>query len=404
MESENLHPRTQAIHAGTVANEYGAVAEPIYRTSTYSFTSIAESQERAELMRTGDGPAYYYSRLGNPTNAALERRLAALEHAEAAVVTGAGMGAISSVMWTFLKAGDHLIADTALYGETHGLFADFLTKFGVEVEFVDLSDLDALGAALRPQTAMVYLETPCNPTMKINDIAAIAAIVHADGRAARVVVDNTFASPYLQNPLLLGADLVVHSMTKYLGGHSDVVAGCVCGGAEDIAWLRYMGVARATGSVLAADSAYLAMRGIATLPVRMEAHCDNAERIAAWLVASPHVATVHYPGLASHPGHEIAARQMRRFGGMLAVELALTQSQTEAFVDALRLARIAVSLGGVETLVEHPAGMTHQSLTAEQLAAAGIPPSLLRFSIGIEDPEDLIADLEQAFARALLSS
>jgi len=396
-----MDPRTQAIHAGTEPNEHGAVAEPIYRTSTYSFDSIADSQERAEQMRTGHGSAYFYSRLGNPTNSALERRLAVLEHAEAAVVTGAGMGAISSVMWTFLKSGDHLIADTALYGETHGLFADFLTKFGVEVEFIDLTDLSALAAALRPQTAMVYLESPCNPTMKINDIAGIAEEVHAHDPATRVVVDNTFASPYLQNPLLLGADLVVHSMTKYLGGHSDVVAGCVCGGVEDIAWLRYTGIARATGAVLAADSAYLALRGIATLPVRMEAHCDNAERIAAWLVASPHVAAVHYPGLATHPGHEIAARQMRRFGGMLAVDLNLGQEQTMAFVDALRLARIAVSLGGVETLVEHPAGMTHQSLAPEQLAAAGIAPSLLRFSIGIEDVDDLIADLEQAFAAAL---
>jgi len=396
--------RTEAIHAGTVPNEHRAVAEPIYRTSTYSFDSIAESQERAERMRTGDGPAYFYSRLGNPTNAALERRLAALEHAEDAVVTGSGMGAISSVMWTFLKAGDHLIADTALYGETHALFTDFLARFGVEVEFVDLTDLAALAEALRPQTAMVYLESPCNPTMKINDITMVAARAHAHDPALRVVVDNTFASPYLQNPLLLGADLVVHSMTKYLGGHSDVVAGCVCGSADDIAWLRYTGVARATGAVLAADSAYLALRGIATLPVRMDAHCDNAEKIAAWLVASPHVAVVHYPGLGTHPGHEIAARQMRRFGGMLAIELALSQERTMAFIDALRVARIAVSLGGVETLVEHPAGMTHRSLTPEQLASAGIAPSLLRFSIGIEDPDDLIADIEQAFARAQCSS
>jgi len=396
-----MDPRTKAIHAGTVSNEYGAVAEPIYRTSTYAFASIAESQERTERMLRGDGSAYFYSRLGNPTNSALERRLAALEHADDAVVTGSGMGAISSVMWTFLKAGDHLVADTALYGETHALFTDFLAKFGVEVEFVDLTDLEALAGALRPQTAMVYLESPCNPTMKINDIAAIAARVHAHDPSTRVVVDNTFASPYVQNPLRLGADLVVHSMTKYLGGHSDVVAGCVCGGAEDVAWVRFTGVARSTGSVLAADSAYLALRGIATLPVRMEAHCDNAEKIATWLAASPHVAAVHYPGLATHPGHEIAARQMRRFGGMLAVELALGQDETMAFVDALRLVRIAVSLGGVETLVEHPAGMTHQALTPDQLAAAGIAPSLLRFSIGIEDPDDLIADIEQALAQAL---
>ena len=396
-----MDPRTKAIHAGTVSNEYGAVAEPIYRTSTYAFASIAESQERTERLLRGDGSAYFYSRLGNPTNSALERRLAALEHADDAVVTGSGMGAISSVMWTFLKAGDHLVADTALYGETHALFTDFLAKFGVEVEFVDLTDLEALAGALRPQTAMVYLESPCNPTMKINDIAAIAARVHAHDPSTRVVVDNTFASPYVQNPLRLGADLVVHSMTKYLGGHSDVVAGCVCGGAEDVAWVRFTGVARSTGSVLAADSAYLALRGIATLPVRMEAHCDNAEKIATWLAASPHVAAVHYPGLATHPGHEIAARQMRRFGGMLAVELALGQDETMAFVDALRLVRIAVSLGGVETLVEHPAGMTHQALTPDQLAAAGIAPSLLRFSIGIEDPDDLIADIEQALAQAL---
>lgn len=391
------------IHGGAEHDLHGAVAEPVYRSSTFGFRSVEESAARAAGVLGGQKGLYVYTRLGNPTKAALERRMAALEEAEDCVVTASGIGAISTVMWTFLKRGDHLLVDTALYGDTHAPFEEALAKFGVEADFVDFNDLDRVRHSLKPNTAIVYFESPCNPTLKVNDIAAIGAIAHARHSGVRVVIDNTFATPYHQNPLALGADIVVHSMTKYLGGHSDVIGGCICGSKADegghVARIRFEGIEHTTGAVMAPDNAYLVLRGIATLAVRMARHCENAGKVARYLESSPHATRVHYPGLESHPAHEVAAKQMRAPGGMVAVELAGTFEQTKAFVNGLDLIRLAVSLGGVESLVEHPASMTHASFSPAELQAAGIAPTLVRISVGIEDADDLIADLAQAFGR-----
>lgn len=324
-----------------------------------------------------------------------------MEQAEDCVVTASGIGAVSTVMWTFLKAGDHVLADTALYGDTHGLMEHVLTKFEVEVTFVDFGNHGLVRNSLRPATAIVYFESLCNPTLKVNDIADIARLVHDINRDIRIVIDNTFATPYLQNPLTLGADIVVHSMTKYMGGHSDVLGGCILGSRADMTQVRTTGIEMATGAVAAPDNAFLVLRGLATLPVRMARHCENAAKIADYLAASPFVAKVHYPGLASLSGHEVARKQMRLFGGMISFELNATFAQTKEFVDRLNLVRLAVSLGGVESLLEHPASMTHAHFTPEELAAADITPSQVRLSVGIENVEDIIADLEQALQAAL---
>ncbi|TDV28489.1 methionine-gamma-lyase [Paraburkholderia caballeronis] len=363
---------TQVIHAGTERDPYGSVTTSVSRSGTSGFASVDEA-------------------------AALERRMAALEGAGDCVVTASGIGAISTVMWTFLKPGDHLLADTALHGDTHALFAHALTRFGIEVDGVDFNDVDRVRDALKANTAIVYFESPCNPTLKVNDIAALSALAHTHHPHVRVVVDNSFATPYLQNPLALGANLVVHSTTKYLGGHGDGVGGCICGTKADVARLRFDGIGHATGAMMAPDNAYLVLRGIATLSVRMERHCDNAAKIARYLAGSPHVARVHYPGLAADPGHAVAVTQMRAPGGMVALELAGSFEQAKAFVNGLKLIRIAVSPGGVESVIEHPASMTHARLAPDERPAAGIAPTLVRVSVGIEDVDDLIGDLEQAF-------
>ncbi|MDR1732071.1 MAG: PLP-dependent aspartate aminotransferase family protein [Synergistaceae bacterium] len=387
--------QTKAIHAGAGEDQFHSVTEPIYRSSTFGFPNIDVGTKRSKDLAAGKD-SFIYSRVGNPTNAALEHRIAALEGAEACTSTASGIGAISTTLWTFLKAGDHVLADTALYGDTHICIAQVLGKFGVESNFVDFSNPANVKKSLKKNTKVVYFESPCNPTLKINDIAAISKIAHEHNAETKVIIDNTFASPCLQNPLSLGADIVLHSMTKYIGGHSDILGGCVCGSLEDILKVRFFGIQRATGAVLAPDNAYLAIRGVATLPLRMKIHCENARRVAEYLAHSPFVSVVHYPGLPSHPGHETAKKQMKDFGGMVSVELALTFEQTKVFVNNLKLIKLAVSLGGVETLLEHPASMTHSHLSPEELKAADITPSQVRLSVGVEDADDIIADLEQA--------
>jgi len=389
---------TKAIHAGMVDNEYGAVAVPVYRATTYATKTVDEGIEKARRLFAGEDEIYAYARMNSPTSAALERRLAALEQAEACVVTASGIGAITTALWTFLKAGDHVLADTALYGDSHNFIAEVLSRFGVQSDFIDFHNYDLIKKTLKPNTTLVYFESPGNPTLKINDIAAVSKIVHDHNKNIRVVIDNTFASPYLQNPLTLGANLVVHSMTKYLGGHSDVIAGCVCGTAADIARVRFSGIETTTGAVLSADYAYLTLRGIASLPARMDRHCANALAVAQFLEKSPAVAKVRYPGLPSFDGYEVAKKQMRQGGGMISLELAGGFDDAKRFLNRLRLIQLAVSLGGVESLVEHPASMTHSLIPAADRIAAGITDSQIRLSIGIENPADIIADLAQALA------
>lgn len=387
---------TKAIHAGNVKDQqYGALTTPIYQSSTFVFDSCEQGGRRFSGAENG----YIYTRLGNPTTSVLESKVATLEGGEAALATASGMGAISSCLWTIASAGKHIIADGTLYGCTFALLNHGIQRYGVDVDFIDTSDLEAVKAHLRPNTVAVYLETPANPNLKITDIAAVSKLVHEYHADIKVVCDNTFASPALQNPLSLGADVVVHSATKYLNGHGDVVAGFVVGKADFISQVRMFGLKDMTGAVLDPFAAFLLLRGLKTLELRMARHCENAAKIAAFLAEHPAVEKVNYPGLKTHRGHEIAARQMKAFGGMLSFEVRGGKEAGMKLVNALELITVAVSLGDAESLIEHPASMTHSTYSAEELAASGIAPGLIRLSAGLENAEDLIADLKQALER-----
>ena len=396
MMNPNVGLGTKAIHAGNVKDaQYGALTTPIYQTSTFVFDSCEQGGRRF----AGQEGGYIYTRLGNPTVSVLENKVAALEGGEACVAAASGMGAISSALWTIAGAGKHIVADGTLYGCTFALLNHGMSRYGVEVSFVDTSDLAAVKAALKENTCAVYLETPANPNLKIADIAAVAEIAHTYNPDIKVVCDNTFASPALQNPLALGADVVVHSATKYLNGHGDVIAGFVVGKADFIGEVRMFGLKDMTGAVMDPFAAYLILRGLKTLEIRMERHCANAKAIAEYLDNHPAVEKVYYPGLKNHVGHDIAARQMKDFGGMLSFEVKGGRAAGTKLVNALHLITVAVSLGDAETLIEHPASMTHSTYTEEELAASGIPGGLIRLSAGLENAEDIIADLEQALAQ-----
>ncbi len=384
---------TQAIHAGMEKNPFGALATPIFQTSTFVFDSCAQGGRRF----AGEEGGYVYSRLGNPTTSTLERKVAALEHAEDAVAAASGMGAITAAIWTVCKAGDHIIADSILYGCTFSFLEHGMQRYGVDVSFIDTSNLDEVRAAIRPNTSLIYLETPANPTLKIEDIAAVCGIAHGEGRNITVMCDNTFASPYNQLPIELGCDVVVHSVTKYLNGHGDVIGGIVCGRKSFIDEVRSFGIKDMTGAVMGPFEAYLVLRGLKTMDVRMERHNANAQRVAEWLEGCDKVQKVYYPGLPSFEGHELARKQMSGFGGMLSFEIKGGRAAGAKLLDSLQMCSTAVSLGDAETLLEHPASMTHSPYTAEELEAAGISEGLVRVSVGLENVEDIIADLAQAF-------
>lgn len=385
---------TKQIHAGKHKNSAGALTPPIYQTSTFEFSSVEEGGRRF----AGQEEGFIYSRLSNPTVNTAEEKVAALEGGEAALGTAAGMGAISAALWTSVVAGDEILASDTLYGCTFSLMNHGMSKFGVTAKFLDFANLESVKAALSPKTKVVYLETPCNPTLKVVDIAEVARIAHEYNPAIRVIVDNTFASPYLQQPLKLGADVVVHSATKYLNGHGDVIAGFVVGKADFINEVRTFGLKDMTGAVMSPFDAFLIARGLKTLDIRMERHCANAMKVARFLHDHPAVAKVYYPGLEDFEGYEIAKKQMKKPGGMMAIELKADRDTAAAALNRLKLCTIAVSLGDAETLVEHAATMTHSTYTSEELAASGISEGLVRISVGLEDPEDIIADFEQAFA------
>jgi len=304
------------------------------------------------------------------------------------------MGAISATMWTLVKPGDEIITDKTLYGCTFAFMRDGLSRFGIKITHVDLRDPENLRAAISGQTRIVYFETPANPNMRLVDIRAVSDIAHASG--ALVIVDNTYASPMLTRPVSFGADFVLHSATKYLGGHGDLVAGAVCGRAEAIHEIRMVGVKDMTGSVMAPFNAMLVMRGLKTLQLRMQRHCESGMKVAEWLEAQPGVSAVYYPGLASHPQHALARRQMDGFGGMIAFELEGGYEAGIAMMNRLSLIRRAVSLGDAETLVQHPASMTHSTYSPEERAAHGISDGLVRLSVGLEDVADLLEDLANA--------
>ena len=394
METKKYGLGTTAIHAGTLKNLYGTLAMPIYQTSTFIFDSAEQGGRRFALEEAG----YIYTRLGNPTTTVLENKIAALEEGEAAVATSSGMGAISSTLWTVLKAGDHVVTDKTLYGCTFALMCHGLTRFGIEVTFVDTSNLDEVKNAMKKNTRVVYLETPANPNLKIVDLEALSKLAHTNPNTL-VIVDNTFATPYMQKPLKLGADIVVHSVTKYINGHGDVIAGLVITNKELADQIRFVGLKDMTGAVLGPQDAYYIIRGMKTFEIRMERHCKNAKKVVEFLNKHPKIEKVYYPGLETHPGHEIAKKQMKDFGAMISFELKGGFEAGKTLLNNLKLCSLAVSLGDTETLIQHPASMTHSPYTKEEREAAGITDGLVRLSVGLENVEDIIEDLEQGLEK-----
>ncbi|NDP38945.1 MAG: methionine gamma-lyase [Rhodoferax sp.] len=387
---------TRAIHFGyTPAEHQGALVPPIYTSATFAFPDVAYGAR----CFAGEEAGYFYTRIANPTLALLESRLASLEQGAGAVVFGSGMGAISATLWSMLEPGDEVLADMTLYGCTFAFMTHGLARFGVVIRHVDMTDPDAVAQAMSPKTRVVYFESPANPNMRLVDIDAVARIAHQGG--AKVVVDNTYCTPYLQQPLLLGADVSVHSMTKYLGGHGDLTAGAaIFADAELALRVRLYGLKDMTGAVMSAQDAHLVMRGLKTLSLRMDRHCQNAQKVAELLQAHPATDVVHFPGLPTFAQHALAKRQMRQFGGMVAFELKGGLLAGICFMDALQLVTRAVSLGDAETLAQHPASMTHSTYTPEERQAHGISDGLVRLSIGLEDIEDILADITQALEQA----
>ena len=396
MVKENSGFGTKAIHGGRMKDtQYGALTMPIYQTSTFVFDCCEQGGRRF----AGEEKGYIYTRLGNPSISAVENKVALLEGGEACAAASSGMGAVSACLWSIAGAGKHILADETLYGCTFALLNHGMTRYGVEVTFVDTSDLEQVKANLKENTVCVYLETPANPNLKISDIQAVAELAHAYNPAIQVVCDNTFASPYLQRPLELGADVVVHSATKYLNGHGDVIAGFVVGTEAFINEVKMFGLKDMTGATLGPFEAFLIMRGLKTMEIRMERHCANAKRVAEYLVKQEKVERVYYPGLETHPGYEIAKKQMQDFGAMISFEVKGGKEGGMKFVNSLSMIPIAVSLGDAETLIQHPASMTHSVYAEEELKAAGISAGLIRLSVGLENAEDIIADLELGFSK-----
>jgi len=393
MDIKNLKFNTRAIHAGQKPDPTtGAHVTPIYQTSTFVFKDVDQGARRF----AGEEAGYIYTRLGNPTQTELEEKMASLEGAEAAIATASGMAAISTTLLTLLKSGDHIVAADTLYGCTHSLISELLPKYGVEVTLVDPADLSKVEAAMKSNTKVVYVETPANPTLKLVDLRAVAEIAHKFG--AKLVVDNTFMSPYLQRPLELGADVVVHSATKYIGGHGDVVAGIIVGPADLLATMK-VPYLKDFGGIIDPFNAWLLLRGLKTLGLRMERHSYNAQKVAEYLESHPMIERVYYPGLKSHPQHELAKKQMYGFGGMICFEVKGGLEAGKVLMNSLKVITLAVSLGCVDSLIEHPASMTHSPVPREERLKAGITDGLVRLSVGIEDVEDIIADLEQGLAK-----
>ena len=373
---------TKAIHAGQEPDPTtGAIMTPIYQTSTYVQKS------------PGDHKGYAYARGKNPTRSALEKNIAALENARFGLCFSSGMGASDAVV-KLLKPGDEVVTGNDLYGGTYRMFTKVFQNFGIKFHFVDMKNLNNVSDAINEKTRLVWLETPTNPTMQIVDIKACAEITK--NKNIVLCVDNTFASPYLQNPIDLGADIVMHSVTKYLGGHSDVVMGALCTNSEDL-YERLAFIHNSCGATPGPMDSFLVLRGIKTLHVRMQRHCENGRIVAEFLKNHPRVDKIYWPGFADHPNHDIAKKQMKDFGGMISFSLiGNDKEEAFAFASSMKVFSLAESLGGVESLISHPASMTHASIPAEERIKAGVLDSLLRLSVGIEDAEDLIADLKQA--------
>lgn len=382
---------TRAIHLGyDPASAHGALTPPIYMTSTFAF----ETAEAGSEMFRGERAGYIYGRTKNPGQTILEERMASLEGGEAGMTTASGMAALSATMMTLLSGGDEVAIDHTIYGNSYAYFTQALPRFGIGVKVVDFTDTGALRDAISERTRVLFFETPANPNLRVIDIAAVAAVGHAVG--ARVVVDNTFATPILQRPLSLGADIVMHSATKYLGGHGDMLGGVVIGPADVMGQIRSTGLRWITGATLSPFNCFLMMRGLKTLEIRMERHCSSAFAVAQMLQGHSRISRVSYPGLPDFPQYDLAKRQMGMSGGLLSFELDGGIANGMAFMNNLKLITRAVSLGDAETLVQHPASMTHAIVSPEDRAKNGITDGLLRLSVGLENPDDILEDVEQA--------
>lgn len=382
---------TKLVHGGQQPDSLLAVNPPIYQSSTFAF----KNADHGAACFAGDSDGYIYSRLGNPTVRVLEDAVAALENGAGGIACASGMGAVTTVYVAFLSQGSHIVSTDAVYGASRSVLEKHFSRFGVEASFVDTSKPELIEAAIQPNTKLLYIETPANPTITISDIAQCAEIAHKHG--LRLVVDNTFCSPYLQKPLDLGADIVLHSITKFINGHADVVGGVIVAKTEADHKLLY-NVMTSMGPNMDPHQAFLVIRGLKTLSIRMDRAQANAMKIASWLESHPKVAWVRYPGLESHPQYELAKKQQSGAGAMISFGLKGGLVAGKVLMDNVQLAALAVSLGGVETLIQHPASMTHSKVSSEAKLKAGISDDLVRYSVGIEDVEDLIEDLEHALA------
>jgi len=378
---------TKLIHGGEIEDQYKSATTPIYQTSTFAFDNADEGAK----CFNGESDGYIYTRIGNPTINALEKQLAALENGYGGIAVSSGMAAVSAVYLTLLSSGDHIVSTDAIYGPARSIMENQLIRFGIQSTYINTTNIDVVKSALKPNTKLLYIETPANPTMDITDIAACAKLAHENG--ILLVVDNTFCSPYLQNPLNLGADIVFHSMTKSINGHADVVAGIIIAKEKNI-YTKLRNMMISLGCNMDPHQAYLVMRGLKTLSIRIERAQQNAQQVAAYLEEHPKVAWIKYPGLKSHPQHDIAKHQMKGSGSMISFGLKGGFEAAKVLMNNLHLALLAVSLGGVETLIQHPASMTHAKVSKEGKIKAGITDDLIRLSVGIEDLKDIIADLE----------
>ena len=389
MDTKNKGFNTKLIHAGNLEDPFGSATVPIYQSSTFSFRN---AQHGANLF-SGKENGFIYTRISNPTIKALEDNIAELENGYGGIATSSGMGAVSSIYMSLLEKGAHMISTASVYGPSRGLMENHFSRFGVEATFVDTSILDNIRASVQPNTKILFIETPSNPTIQLTDIKACSKIATEHG--ITLVVDNTFCSPYLQNPLDLGADVVFHSVTKFINGHADIVGGIIVTKTREF-YQKIRPLMVALGNNMDPHQAFMVHRGVKTLSLRIEKAQENAMKIAAWLEQHPKIKWIKYPGLASHPQHELAKKQMRGFGSMMSFEIKGGLKAGEKLMNSVKLALLAVSLGGVETLIQHPASMTHSGIPVEEKLKAGITDGLVRLSVGIENVEDQIADLEQA--------
>lgn len=392
MDKKDLKFTSRLIHGGGYKNKLGSVNVPIYQSSTFEF----ETADEGARCFTGESDGYIYTRLANPTIHVLERTVADLEKGFGAIATSSGMGAVSTVYMALLSSGDHIVSSDAVYGPSRGLMEDHFSRFGVESTYVDTSNIENIKKAIKKNTKVLYIESPSNPTISLTDLKACNEI--AKEHNLLLVVDNTFSSPYLQRPIEFGADVVFHSVTKFINGHADVVGGIIIAKTEEL-YKKLRSMMIALGCNMDPHQAYLVIRGLKTLSIRVERAQQNAQIIAEHLEKHPKIEWIKYPGLKSHPQHELAKKQMDGFGAMISFGLKGGLNAGKVLMDNVKVAILAVSLGGVETLIEHPASMTHSKVSMEDKLKAGITDGLVRYAVGIEDVEDLIADLEQALAK-----